>query len=189
MARVGEPDLDPLAQVEEPAVLHRLQHMDGLLGVHQGVKRLHRRQSGALALLVVPVGVPLLDVGGVPEHDAHQLGGQAGGEDTAVEALLHQQGQAAGVVDVGVGNQNIVDVVGGEVQRVVVMLVLALLQAAVDKNFLAVDLQAVAAAGYRVGRSEKCQLHGIASLLIVWKGCLYCTPYLRKKLYPFVNLV
>ena len=75
VACVAETDLDPFTEVEKPAVLHGFQHLDRLLGIHQGVQRLHRRQTGPLALLVVPVGVPLLDMSGVPEHDTHQLGG------------------------------------------------------------------------------------------------------------------
>ena len=40
-----------------------------------------------------------------------------------------------------------------------VVLVPALLKTAVDEDLFAVDLQAVAAAGDRVGRAEKCELH------------------------------
>ena len=137
----------------------------------------------------MPLGVSLLDMGGVPEHDAHKLSGQASGEDAAVEALLHQKGQAAGVVDVGVGDEHIVDVIGSEVQLVLIVLILTLLQAAVDENLLAVDLQAVTAAGDRVGGAEKCQFHGIASFVYSIGACPYCTPLLRKKPYLFVNIV
>jgi hypothetical protein len=119
-------------------------------------------------------------MGGVPEHDAHKLSGQASGEDAAVEALLHQKGQAAGVVDVGVGDEHIVDVIGSEVQLVLIVLILTLLQAAVDENLLAVDC---------VGGAEKCQFHGIASFVYSIGACPYCTPLLRKKPYLFVNIV
>ena len=53
-----------------------------------------------------------------------------------VKPLLHQQGDAAGVVDVGVGDHHGVDVPGGKVQLLVVLLVPALLQAAVHQNLL-----------------------------------------------------
>lgn len=59
----------------------------------------------------------------------------------------------------GVGHDDVVDVAGGEIQRVFVVLVPALLKTAVDEDLFAVDLQAVAAAGDRVGRAEKCELH------------------------------
>ena len=92
---------------------------------------------------------------GVPQHDGHELPRQAGGNDLAVEALLDQQGNAAGVVDVGMGDNDIVDISGGEVQHPVVPLVSALLEAAVDEDLLAAHLQAVAASGDRLGRAEK----------------------------------
>ena len=37
MTGVVKADLNALTQIKEPAILHRLQHVDGLLGVHQGV--------------------------------------------------------------------------------------------------------------------------------------------------------
>ena len=55
----------------------------------------------------------------------------------------------------GVGNDNIVDVAGGEVQSVVVMLIPALLQAAVDEDLFAPHLQAVTASSDRVSRAEE----------------------------------
>ena len=55
----------------------------------------------------------------------------------------------------GMGNQHIVDVVGCKIQGIAVVFILALLQAAVNQYFFAVDLQTVAA-GYRMGGAEKC---------------------------------
>lgn len=46
----------------------------------------------------------------------------------------------------GVGHDDVVDVAGGEIQRIFVVLVPALLKTAVDEDLFAVDLQAVAAA-------------------------------------------
>ena len=65
----------------------------------------------------------------------------------------------------GMGDNAEVDIAGGKVQRVVVVLVPPLLQAAVNQNFLAVYLQAVAAAGYGVGRTEKRQFHAGSSFI------------------------
>ena len=64
----------------------------------------------------------------------------------------------------GVGDQNVVDGIGGKGQLVVVDLIPPLLQAAVDEDALAVDLQAVTAAGDTLVRSVKTQLHGMALL-------------------------
>ena len=73
--------------------------------------------------------------------------------------------------------------------RPVVRMRLALLQAAVDEDLFAVDLQAVAAAGDRVGGAEKCQFHWEASFVYSVGGCPYCTPFGEEKLYLFVNIV
>ena len=65
---------------------------------------------------------------------------EAGGEDLPLKALLDQQGDAAGVVDVGVGDEHIVDAsLGAKCRHRVVSLVPALLQAAVDEDLLAAD--------------------------------------------------
>ena len=159
VARVVKAHPDPFAQVDHLSVFTGVHLLEDGLGVVQGVERLHRGQTGALALLVFPLGIPLLDVGGVPQHDGHELSGEAGGQNAAIKALLGQQGQTARVVDVGVGHQHIVDVAGGKVQGVVVVLVPALLKAAVDQDLSAVDLQTVTAAGDRVGRAEECKFH------------------------------
>ena len=105
-------------------------------------------------------------MGRVPQHDGQKLPRQAGAVDVAGEALLHQQGNAAGVVDVGVGDQAVIDLAGGEVQGVVVVLVPALLQAAVDEDLPAVDFQTVAAPRDSVGRAEETQLHTSVLLFI-----------------------
>jgi hypothetical protein len=52
------------------------------------------------------LGVLLLDLGGVGEHHGAEVPGGRGGVDRAVEAVAHQQGQAAGVVDVGVAQDH-----------------------------------------------------------------------------------
>ena len=170
MARVPEADAHPVAQVQDLTVFRREELLKGGLGVGHGVQRLHRRPAGALALLVLPLRIALLDEGGVPQHDRHQLTGQTGGEDLSLKALLHQQGDPAGVVDVGVGHNDVVDVAGREIQRIFIVLVPALLKAAVDEDLFAVDLQAVTAAGDRVGRAEECELH-IRCLLIKQSDC------------------
>ena len=155
VARVPEADLHALTQVQRLAVFHGKDLFQRRLRVSHGVQRLHLGPSGTFALLVLPLGVALLNEGGVPQHNGQQLTGEPGGEDLALESLFHQQGDPAGVVDVGVGNDNIVDVAGGEVQSVVVMLIPALLQAAVDEDLFAPHLQAVTASSDRVSRAEE----------------------------------
>ena len=68
----------------------------------------------------------------------------------------------------GVGHNDIVDVAGGEIQRVFVVFIPALLKAAVDEDLFSVDLQAVAAAGDCMGRAEECELHIRCLLIKQW---------------------
>ena len=89
-----------------------------------------------------------------------QIRRQPGGDDPALEALLDQHGDPAGVVDVGVGHQDEVDVVRGKGKSVVGHLVPPLLQSAVHQDAPAVDLQTVAAAGDALVGAVKAELHG-----------------------------
>lgn len=70
-----------------------------------------------------------------------------------------QHGDPAGMVDMGVGNEHEVDTAGMEGQGFVVYLVPSLLQAAVDQDVFAVDLQTVTAAGHALVSAVKVQLH------------------------------
>ena len=63
-----------------------------------------------------------------------QVGRQPGGEDLALEALLDQHGNPAGVVDVGVGHQHVVDAIGREGKLRIADLVPPLLQTAVHQD-------------------------------------------------------
>ena len=157
---VHEAHLHPVGDLKRVTVLAGDDALDRLLRVVDGVEGLHRLLPGPLALLVLPLGVALLDVGRVPQHDGQKLPRQAGAVDVAGEALLHQQGNAAGVVDVGVGDHHSVDIPGGKVQLLVVPLVPALLQAAVHQNLLSPALHTVAASGDGPCRAEKGQFHG-----------------------------
>ena len=178
MARVHKLHPDPLAQVDDLAVLaggHVLAHP---LGVLNGVKGLRPGGAGPLRLAVLPLRVLLLDVGGVLEHDVHQVRRQPGGEDPAAEALLDQHGDPAGVVDVGVGHQEKVDGVCRKGQRLVGHLVPPLLQSAVHQDAPAAHLQTVAAAGDALVRAVKAELHGrtsfFRSLRPAGGGSLFC---------------
>ena len=144
---VGEAELDVVIDLNLLAVFTHHQVSEGALHIGQGVQGLHRGTSGPLALLVFPLGVTLLDVGGVPQHNVQQLGGEAGAVDVAAKSLLDEQGNAAGVVNVGVGDNDVLNVAGHEVQLGVVDLIPPLLQAAVNEHLVSVALHTVAAAG------------------------------------------
>ena len=107
--RVDEFHGDALAERHSLAVLaggHVLPDPGGIL---DGVEGLHMGRAGTGSLAVFPLGVGLLDVGGVQQHDVHEVRCETGGEDLAMEALFEEHGYPAGVVDVGVGDEDIVD--------------------------------------------------------------------------------
>ena len=156
---------DALEEADLLIVLAGLQKLQGGLGILHRVQRLHRIDARTGKLQALPLGVGFLDAGGIHEHDPQQVAGQAGGDDGPLKAVFHQQGQTAAVVDVGVGDQNAVDLPGGEGQGVVLQLVAPLLKAAVDEQLLPPGFQHMAGAGdFLVGAVES-QFHGIPSFL------------------------
>ena len=168
MACVGKADADAGFDLKLVAVFAGHHMGEGGLGVGHGVQRLHRLPAGALALLVEPLGVALLDVGRVPQHDGQQLPRQAGAVDIAGKALFDQQRDAPRVVDVGVGDHHGVDVAGVEVQLPVVPLIPTLLEAAVDQDLFPIAFHTVTASGHGSGRAKKGELHS-------GPPCMVCT--------------
>ena len=170
VAGVDEHGVHAVTDVDLLAVLagvHELPHPHGIL--HR-VQRLLHGAARPLVLTVFILGVALLNMGGVLQHDIQQLRRQASGEDTALKALLDQQGDTAGVVDMGVRHQHIVDLARVERQAGVIDLVPALLQAAVNEDVLAAHLQTMAAAGDTLICSVKAQFHGVVPFLSFLAG-------------------
>ena len=165
MARVSKGGGDALADANLLVVLAGMDVGHGAHGVLHGVDGLHEGAACALVAPVVILRIGHLDVGAVHQHNIQEPGGEAGGPDPAVKALLNQHGNATGVVDMGVGNQDVVDGIGGEGQLMVVDFVPPLLQAAIDQDSLPVDLEAVTAASNALVRTIKVQFHEIALLV------------------------
>ena len=165
MARVDKHRVHPVAQVDGLVIFAGVNKLRHPLGVGHGIQGLLLRPAGPAVLAVFILGVALLDVGGILEHDAHELSREPGGENTALEAVFDEHGHPAGVVDVGVGDEHIVDAARGKGQGAVVHLVPALLQSAVDEDALAAYLQTMAAAGDALVSAEKTQLHGVRPFL------------------------
>ena len=159
MARVNEAELDALAQRLLLFVVIGLKPGKRLFRVFQRVKRLHRLGTGTLALAVLILRIRLLDVRRVAQHNAQKLPRQTGGHDAALIPQLDKQGQASRMVNVGMGDNHIVDFPRMKPELSIVDLVLALLQAAVNENALAAGIQTVTTAGDGLGRSVKCQFH------------------------------
>ena len=165
MACVDKHRVHPIAQVNGLVIFAGVNKLRHPLGIGHGIQGLLLRPAGPAVLAVFILGIALLNVGGVLEHDAHELGGEPGGENAALKAVFDEHGHPAGVVDVGVGDEHIVDAARGKGQGAVVHLVPALLQAAVDEDALAAYLQTMAAAGDALVSAEKTQLHGVRPFL------------------------
>ena len=150
---VHEPRFDARGKLDTLAVLHTPEQAAGGFGILYGVHGLHRLCAGALALAVFPLGFKLLNMRRVPQHDAAQLHGGDGGVDPAPEAIVRQQRQKTGMVDMGMGDEHKVDLAGGYGQGLVLVHIFALLHAVVDEETLPRRFQHGAAAGHLVVRA------------------------------------
>ena len=159
MPRVGEHRAHTLAEVDLFFILAGRHVLEDIQRVLLGVERLNVLAARSLALAVFILRIALLNVGGVEQHDLHEVCRQARRQDAAVEAVFHQQRDAARVVDVRVGDEQNIDAAGSESEITVVELVASLLQSAVDEDLLAVDLQAVARPRHAAVGPVKVQFH------------------------------
>jgi hypothetical protein len=100
----------------------------------------------------------LLQVGGVLHHQARQLARGGGRHDLAAEPAPGQQRQTAAVIQVGMGEQHMIDLRGIEAERLGVLLLqfaTALIQAAIDQDAAARAFDHMAGSGHApVGAME-----------------------------------
>ena len=117
------------------------------LNVLQIVKRCYGRLTSALGFAGLPLGVAHLNVRTVTKHDVQKRAGGGGGVDRTLEAVFVKQRQSAGVVNVGVGDDDEVKQRRGDGKLLVFKQVLSLLHAVVHKTLLVADLDQGAGAG------------------------------------------
>ena len=153
VAGVHIADDDALGHMDLLAVGEGAQVGDGGLCVLQGVVRRGLLRARAAGLAGLPLRVRLLDVGAVAQHDLAEVAGGGRGVDLGVAALLEQQRDPAGMVDVGVGQQDEVDGGGRHRHRRVDECVHALLHAAIHQSIMPVYLDQRAASRDLVGRT------------------------------------
>ena len=119
-------------------------------------------QTPALVLLGFPQGFHFLDVGAVLQHDFQQIAGGLGAVDGFAETVFGQQGQQAGMIHMGVGDQNKINVfglVGLNIAVAPVNGLVALVHAAVHAETPAACLNHITGAGDCLGRSQKLYFH------------------------------
>ena len=103
-----------------------------------GVDGFDRGEALESAFLVELGGIGLLDAAGVGEHDGAEVAGGRGAEHRALEAHLHHVWNQAGVVDVRVGKDDVVNVARVEAEvavHAVGLQTFTLVHAAVEQNF------------------------------------------------------
>jgi len=104
-------------QLLELVEVDRFKQFEGFVSVSLGVER----ESGgvaARALAVVALGVFFLQATAIGQGNPAESDGATGGVDRAAISLLDQAGQVADVVGMRVREDDRVDLVGGDFQRV-----------------------------------------------------------------------
>ena len=143
--------------------MHRRHQLHQRIDVRLVVKLLEEFLALRLALLVHVLHVTPLEEAGVAEHYVAEVDGLASREDPSAKARLHELRQVAGVVDVRVGEDHVVD--GLRIDRQVAVLLerllaMPLVESAVKQDALSARLDEVHGSGRRSGSAKKRDLHG-----------------------------
>ena len=146
MPGFSEMNLYARHRLKWPAVADGLKQVKRLDNVRRGVERF----KGGLALFFAPLVyifyVVFLNKGGVAQHNGAQISGGRGGPNGAAKALLHQRGNVAAVIDVGVGEDERIN--PGRIKRELAVslkrfFATALIQPAIQQNIVAVHFEQV----------------------------------------------
>jgi hypothetical protein len=134
-----------------------------MLGVDHGVVRGEEREVIALPVAVQPGDVAFVNVGGIGEHDATQVTRGGGGVDVAGEAELREVREIAAVINVGVGEDDAVDLfrIKGELAVSLHGLgAAALVEAAIEQDAGVVDLDEMLRTCGGAGCAAEGDFHG-----------------------------
>ena len=163
MPGADEADRDPGGDLVLFAELDRLELSHGLKGIAAGEERA-RVGVPAVTLLLGVAGLFFLQFAGVLEHQPGERTGRPGAVDRSAKPLRDQPRQEAGVIEVGVGQDDSVDLLWSERERAPVaqlVLFVTLEEAAVDEQAGAAEVEQRAAAGDCSASSDECDLaHG-----------------------------
>ena len=111
MSRIPEPGAKPWNRFEPLFEIDGLALSPGRKAVLLGVKRFERRLTGPIAAAVAPRSIAFLNASAIGEHKFEQIGCRRGAPDIAVEPIGDEPRQQAAVVDMGVRENNGVDIV------------------------------------------------------------------------------
>jgi len=162
VAGVDESDGDSVGDHHGAVVIEGDELPEAFFGVDFCVERVEGWEALAFAFPVGVGEVGFLDAGGIREHDLAEVAGGRGGEDIAAVAPAGEVGQVARVVDVGVAEDDGVELGGfeGEVLvDVVGFFAVALVESAVEEDAFAVDFDEVAGSGGGAGGAVEGDVH------------------------------
>ena len=148
-------------------VSHRLKQRQRALGVLGRIQRHHvavfeADRFAVLMALVQKLRVFFLDVSGVAQHPVAEVDRRRSRVNRAVEAVLHQRGQVAAVVDVGVRKDHRIDRRAGHRQVAILcvrLLAPPLVEPAIERVSPTARFHQMHRAGDRPRRAPECDLH------------------------------
>ena len=156
MPRIDKPDFRPLRDLEPLVHLAGAEPLQAVLGIRQVVDGRFRLQTGPGRFPGFPLGLLHLDMGTVHQHNGTEVRGFLRRVDAAPESILGQQRQKARMVNMGMGQQHIVQLCGAHGQALILKAVLALLHSAVYQAHDTAALHHGAGACHLMGRAQKC---------------------------------
>lgn len=165
MPRVGKGEKDIVADTETAVVSHGNEMLHALLDVVVVVEGLHLGLVETVHLLVVPADILRLYESSVLQHDSAQVARGGSGNDVAAEAEPVDVGEQPRVVNVSMGQDDVVDVFRFETEFAVGGVGLhafALVHATVEQDTHArVGGNKMFAAGNFLCSTEKANFHSI----------------------------
>ena len=162
MPGIAIPDPDVLGRMQFLVIANGLEQLLGVDGVLHGVQGLLDGTAGAAVLAPAPIVLCFLDMARIRQHDRTQIDRCLRGINRVAVALGIKLGQPAAVVDVGMGQEQEVNLVDPERERLVVetlFMRLALVQATVNQEGGLFSFNQIAGAGYSLGCTQKCHFH------------------------------
>lgn len=162
VAGVDESDRDSVRDHHGAVVIEGDELPEAFFGIDFRVERVEGREALAFAFPVGVGEVGFLDAGGIREHDLAEVAGGRGGVDISAVAPAGEVGEIARVVDVGVAEDDGVELGGfeGEVfVDVVGFFAVALVESAVQQDAFAVDFDEVAGSGGGAGGTVEGDVH------------------------------
>ena len=159
-------DENARSRLENLVIFDGCQQRHSVFGVGDGIERPHGLHPGAQQFAVAPLRFHLLDVRAVQEHDPHEIPGGRSTVDGILESLGNEGGQQAAVVDMGVGDQYEIDILGIICVQIPVTFLdflVALVQAAIESKSFSGTFNDITRATDSPGCAHERDFHRVSS--------------------------